>query len=225
MNFDDIRCLDLSLAEKLEAWAAQEISETPELAKIYPEFVDRLIAANSGSDAPQKGDSIADFVLPDSSGQLVASSTLLKNGPLVISFNRGPWCSFCKLEMISLSEIHSEIKMSGGEVVAITPETAASMNTFGRQYDITYPMLSDIDNGYALVSGLMISLSAPIREIYNKLGFNLPKTQGNCAWFVPIPATFIVGTDGKIFDRLVDPDFRHRMSPDSILETLKQIRN
>jgi peroxiredoxin len=38
---------------------------------------------------------------------------------------------------------------------------------------------------------------------------------------VPIPATFVVGKDGRILARYVDPDFRNRMDIEDIIAALK----
>jgi hypothetical protein len=37
---------------------------------------------------------------------------------------------------------------------------------------------------------------------------------------LPIPATVVLGTDGKIKARFVDPDFRRRMNIADILDAL-----
>ena len=50
---------------------------------------------------------------------------------------------------------------------------------------------------------------------------NLPKYQGNDAWMLPIPATFVVGTDGLVKARFVDPDYRKRMDIDEMLAALR----
>jgi peroxiredoxin len=39
---------------------------------------------------------------------------------------------------------------------------------------------------------------------------------------LPIPATFVLGRDGTILARFVDPDFRKRMEPADILKALRQ---
>jgi peroxiredoxin len=51
---------------------------------------------------------------------------------------------------------------------------------------------------------------------------DLPRFQGNNSWILPIPATFVVGTDGLIRARFVDPDFRKRMAVDDLLAALKK---
>ena len=50
---------------------------------------------------------------------------------------------------------------------------------------------------------------------------DLPEYQGNNSWMLPIPATFVVGQDGRIKARFVDPDYRKRMAIDDLLAALK----
>jgi peroxiredoxin len=48
------------------------------------------------------------------------------------------------------------------------------------------------------------------------------ESQGNDSWLLPVPATFIVGRDGIIKARHVDPDYRTRMEIDAVLEALRR---
>jgi len=52
-------------------------------------------------------------------------------------------------------------------------------------------------------------------------GWDLPTYQGNNAWMLPIPATFVVDTDGRVVARFVDPDYRRRMAIEDMLDALK----
>jgi peroxiredoxin len=38
---------------------------------------------------------------------------------------------------------------------------------------------------------------------------------------LPIPATLVVGKDGRVVARFVDPDFRHRMRMEDILAAVR----
>jgi hypothetical protein len=38
---------------------------------------------------------------------------------------------------------------------------------------------------------------------------------------LPIPATFVVGKDGRIKARFVDPDYRKRAAIDALIDALK----
>jgi peroxiredoxin len=44
---------------------------------------------------------------------------------------------------------------------------------------------------------------------------------GNDGWVLPIPATFVIGRDGLVKVRFVDPDFRKRMEIDDLIGALK----
>lgn len=52
-------------------------------------------------------------------------------------------------------------------------------------------------------------------------GVNLPEYQGNESWMIPIPATFVVDTDGLIKARHVDPDYRKRMAIEDMIAALQ----
>jgi hypothetical protein len=41
---------------------------------------------------------------------------------------------------------------------------------------------------------------------------------------LPIPATFVIGTDGQVRARFVDPDYRKRMSIEDLLDALRSAR-
>ena len=48
------------------------------------------------------GDKAPIFSLPNQEGNLVSSSELLSNGPLVVTFYRGVWCPYCNLDLGNL---------------------------------------------------------------------------------------------------------------------------
>jgi peroxiredoxin len=52
-------------------------------------------------------------------------------------------------------------------------------------------------------------------------GWDVTQSQGSDTWLLPIPATFVVGTDGKIAARFLDPDYRKRVAVEDLLAALK----
>ncbi len=170
--------------------------------------------------APKVGGLLPDFLLPDSEGKLHRLTDMVAGGPVVVSFNRGHWCAYCRLELLALAEVHSDIERHGGTVVSIMPERAGQTGQVKLDFALPFRILTDIDNGYALACGLMISLGTAVRDIYTSRGRNLAEFQGNDAWFVPIPATFVVGPDRRILGCYVNTDFTSRMAPSEILACL-----
>jgi peroxiredoxin len=55
-------------------------------------------------------------------------------------------------------------------------------------------------------------------------GVDMLAAQGNDAHMLPIPATFVVATNGRIVARHVDPDYRRRMEVDDLLNAAREAR-
>ena len=134
-------------------------------------------------------------------------------------FFRGHWCPYCRLNVRAVVQAMDRIRAVGGEVVAIMPETQAFAGKFKSEAAVPFPVLTDLDNGYALSLNLAIWLGAEIQQLLAHQ--DLASFHGNDGWVLPIPATFVVGRDGLVKARFVDPDFRHRMAIEDLLAALK----
>ena len=92
------------------------------------------------------------------------------------------------------------------------------------QRGVPFPVLSDIDGAYALELGLCFYIGDDLMRLFKRMGHQMPVFQGNESWFLPIPATFVLDGEGRIVDRMIDPDFRlNRMAVDRILAALTRI--
>ena len=219
--FEDICVMDAPLNERLAAYADKLRELNFPFAEAYDELVGRLLVGEIGSVAPKIGDVMPPFVLPSRGGQLVGLEELLRNCPVVVSFNRGHWCPFCKIELRTIAKYHAEIAAIGGQVVSILPDRQQFVDQLIRDTHNELTILSDIDNGYALSLGLVLWLGDRLKTLMKGHGHQLETYQGNDGWFVPLPATFVVGMDGRVVARHVDPEFRNRMQIDEILAALQ----
>jgi peroxiredoxin len=95
------------------------------------------------------------------------------------------------------------------------PELQQFTAQFRADAGAPFPVLTDLDNGYALSLNLAIWLDDEIRQLLSYQ--DLPRFHGNDGWILPIPATFVVGRDGVVKARFVDPDFRNRMAIDELI--------
>jgi hypothetical protein len=57
--------------------------------------------------------------------------------------------------------------------------------------------------------------------VVERRGHDLPTCQGNDAWMVLMPATFMVGTDGLVRARFIDPDYRRGVEVDDLLAAFR----
>jgi peroxiredoxin len=209
--------LDAPLDARLKLYLGESRQLLPDLEGTYDQLVKRI--AENGADAlvPAVGEVLPNFLMTDAQGHLVDLASFLTKGPLVISFNRGPWCDYCGLELHALARAYPEIVAAGGEVVSIVPETAKYAQTLQTARGLPFRVLTDLDLAYALSLGLVFWVGDKIKETYRQFGIDLERFQGNGGWLLPIPATLVVGQDGRVKARFVDPDFRHRMAIEDIL--------
>jgi peroxiredoxin len=213
-----------SLGARLAAYRDSTLRIRPDIAKAYDDLVDRLDLLDGGAIGPQVGERLPGFSLPDESGRLVSLAALLQSGPAVVSFNRGHWCPYCKLELRSLAGIHDEVRALGARLVSIMPDTATYTDDYARQNRLPFPILSDMDLGYSLSLGLVFWVGPEIQRLYSELGVELERYQGNGGHFLPMGAKFIVGQDGLVKARQVNIEFRERMEPQAVLAVLRDLQ-
>jgi len=219
------RDMDASLRERLDTFSNAARALRPAMQEAVDRLVVRLMATDLGAGAPQIGDPMPTFVLPDESGELVSLENLLRVGPVAITFHRGHWCPYCRINTRALSEAQHRIETEGAQMVAIMPERQQFAASFKSDAGLHYPVLTDIDNGYALSLNLAIWVGDELQDLMGASGRDLPRYQGNDAWFLPIPATFVLAGDGTIEARFLDPDYRKRMAVEDLLAALKNARN
>lgn len=213
-----------SLGARLAAYRASTLRLRPDIAKAYDDLVARLDMLDNGAVGPQVGERLPEFNLPKENGQLISLASLLRSGPVVVSLNRGHWCPYCKLELRSLAEVHDEIRRLGAQVVSIMPDTATFTGDYATQNRLPFPILSDMDLGYSLSLGLVFWVGDAIQRLYQSVGVDLERYQGNGAHFLPMGAKFVVGQDGLIKARQVNIEFRERMEPGAVLAALRELR-
>jgi len=222
--FAKCRDLDAPLNDRLAAYSSAVRQHIPAYADAVDQLVVRLAQSGAGAGAPQPGEPMPAFVLPDETGHLASLDTLLRDGPVAITFHRGHWCPWCRISGRALAKVHNEIADIGGRVAAIMPERQKFAAQFKSEAGSPFPVFTDIDNGYALSLNLAICIGPDLEQLLSSFGRVLPDYQGNDSWMLPIPATFVVGRDGRVAVRFVDPDFRRRMSVEELIAALAAAR-
>lgn len=222
-DYEVARELAGSLSAQLSHFTAALEKSSPVIAEAYQTLVVSLTRAGVGAAAPKSGDLLPPFTLTNENGRLVTSAELLPAGPLVISFNRGHWCPFCWLELSAFQDQYEEVKRLGAEIISITPDTAAYSKQLKARLGLGFPVLTDLDNAYAMELGLVMALPDEVKVLFHEIDLHLNLYQKNDAWFVPIPATFLVHRDGIIRDSYVNADFRQRMEPSILIEEISAL--
>lgn len=219
LAFQHCRDMEGNLSEQLRAYANAGREIFPAYGEAVDRLVERLSQNGGGENAPRPGEMMPPFMLPDDSGRLVTLPSLLARGPAAVMFFRGHWCPYCRLNVRAVIQAQPRIVAMGAQIVAIMPETQEYTEKFKADSEAPFPVLTDLDNGYALSLNLAIWLGAEIQRLLSYQ--DMAKFHGNDGWMLPIPAVFVVGRDGLVKARFVDPDFRKRMEIDDLLEALE----
>ncbi len=161
------------------------------------------------------------FSLPDQNGKAVSSAALLAKGPLVLSFIRGRWCPFCVGQMEAMNYISSAISAAGASVLAVSPQTGTQSYFMHDQHKLSFPLLVDTNNNLTRQFGLLYRVSEEQQALYRSTFVNLPFTNGDKSWELPIPATLVIDRDGTLLFAAANEDYMERPEPLDILSVLE----
>jgi len=215
--------LNAPLRDRLRIIADEVRRLNSSFAEAVDGFVGRLQVAEAGASAPRVGELMPDFLLPDQDGSLVSLEALAAEGPVVVAFLRGHWCPYCQTTAAALSEIADAAAAMRANIVAISPESRRYSQRLATDSGRRFPILTDVDNGYALTLNLAIWIDDDMARLIAGAGWDIPTYQTARSWVLPIPATFVVDRGGLVAARYVNADYRTRMEVDDILAALDSL--
>ncbi|MFA6173330.1 MAG: DUF547 domain-containing protein [Kiritimatiellales bacterium] len=182
-----------------------------------------LFLGNAYSENPAAvGSPVPPLVLHTASGDSFDLSAAVKKQPAVLIFYRGGWCPYCNMHLAQLQTIEPQLIKLGYQILAISPDRPAKLaESIGKNH-LSYTLLSDSSMEAAKAFGLAFEVDAATLEKYKGYGINLEEASGNPHHLLPVPAVFIVGTDGIIRFSHADPDYKVRLAPEEILRTARE---
>ncbi|NRD22857.1 AhpC/TSA family protein [Winogradskyella litoriviva] len=213
-----------TLKEQTDAKIASGRKAKPEFMQGVDDVIAKAKAFEDGKDALKIGDKAVDFVLPNPKGQQISLANLLKKGPVVVTFYRGSWCPYCNLQLRALQAKLSEIQALGASLVAISPEVPDDSLSENEISKMEFTVLSDQDAKVARQYGVAWEVPEFLMEHMRvDRGLELKAINNGNANVLPIPATFILDTDGIVKWNYVNIDYRTRSEPDEIIDVLKSM--
>lgn len=117
-----------------------------------------------------------------------------------------------------------QIEDHGASLIAISPQTLENARNTVDELGLTFPVLSDQGNRVAREFGIVFKLPEDLREIYKEMGIDLKEANGDESYELPMPATYVIGTDRIIRWSFVDPNHTHRAEPDDAISAVKELK-
>jgi peroxiredoxin len=195
---------------------------SPEQSRLLEQASRELALSGITEQVLKAGAQAPDFTLPNPVGTPVNLEKELKNGPVVVTFYRGMWCPYCSLQLRAYQKILPEIIRLGASLLAISPQSPDKSQATLLKNFLQYEVLSDLGNVVARQFGLVYQVPEWVRSLYLSFGADLPAFNGDSSWELPIPGTFVIGSDRRILVAYADSDPRNRLEPADILDALKK---
>ena len=95
----------------------------------------------------------------------------------------------------------------GASLIAISPQTPDNSLSTAEKKDLKFEVLSDAGNKVAKQFGLAFRLVDELQGTMAAMGIKLPEYNGDDAWELPIPGTYVIDTDGTIKLAYVDANY------------------
>lgn len=210
----------MSLKEQLAEYRAGWFKRVPAERQAVTERHIAELRDSLAKTALKTGDRTPPIVLANAKGDLVDIKSLLKHGPVIVTFYRGGWCPYCNLELKAFQKILPEIKAAGASLVAISPEKPDDTLSTVEKNALEFEVLSDIGQRVGRAFGLVYSFTDELQWAYREFGLDIPSKNGADEWALPIAATYVIRRDGIITYAHTDPDYRDRADPQDVLAAL-----
>lgn len=160
------------------------------------------------------------FTATDQNGEIVISKEILKSKQLILVFYRGQWCPLCNKHLAHLQDNIEKFKKAGARLIAISPEIPVSIDKTIKKTNAEYSIIHDTDSKIMKQYGVDFVLEKKLIEKYKEYGIDLTVSNGNNDQTLPVPATYVIGKDGKVKYVQYDPDYKNRSNAKEILKHL-----
>jgi peroxiredoxin len=155
------------------------------------------------------------FEAIDSNGRTYVFDPGKADKPLVVNFYRGGWCPYCSKQLMAYRDVEKRLIEMGYEVLFVSPDLPETSAAHLGDGDFEFTLLSDSDMAITRSFGLAFRLDDETFNRYvDEHGFDLEGDSGQTHHYLPVPATYLIGTDGVIKFMYANPNYKVRLDPE-----------
>jgi peroxiredoxin len=167
------------------------------------------------------GDKVPLFSGVDNNGKKLNVKSLLKeHSSVVLFFYRGQWCQYCNKELKNMQDSLAMLTAKGAVVIAVTPETDLAIATTISKTNATFSIIHDTQYKIMKMFGVNIVVDDATLSLMHKYRIDMDANNGNNDHVLPIPATYVIGKNGKITYIHFEQNYKNRASVSQILSAL-----
>lgn len=205
----------MSLSEVLKALAQKNCASisAPDMAVLLRATL-KLKLSGIVDKSIQSGETAPNFPLGFNQQNADSLYDLLESsGPAIVTFFRGTWCSYCQAQLNAFESILPDLESKNISFIAISPDGAGEIESEKNNY----VKIHDIDNAIAREYRLVYELEEDQQNLFERWKNNLAFLHDSDKWELPVPSTFLVGSDRRVKYRHMNVDFRQRLDPEEVV--------
>lgn len=110
-------------------------------------------------------------------------------------------------------------------MVAVSPQTLQQSRKAVSDFGVRFPLLADRGNRVARAYGLVYAFPDDLRDVYlDVLDTDLSEYNGDSSWTLPMPARYLIDTEGEVRWSSVSADYTMRPDPADTVEALDRLQ-
>ena len=114
-----------------------------------------------------------------------------------------------------------EFESAGASLIAISPQSVNQAYFMHDQHKLRFPLLVDEGNTVARQFRIVYRVPDYQEKLFSSVFINLPHINGEPSWELPLPATYVIGRDGKVQYAWINVDYTERAEPGEVLRFVR----
>lgn len=169
------------------------------------------------------GQQIPDVALQNAFNHDVDLNNIVSENISLIVFYRGGWCPYCNGQLSQLANIEDELKNRNVQIIGISTDKPEYIRESVTEQELGYMLLSDSSMEGAKQFGIAYKEDDQTVQSLKENGMDIVERSGYEHHLLPVPAIFLVDTDGMIHFQYTNPDYKVRASSEVILAAVNDL--
>jgi peroxiredoxin len=125
--------------------------------------------------------------------------------------------------LVQLREIESELNKAGVQVICISPDQPSKVRETIQKHSLKFLVLSDSQMTASQAFRIAYQVDDATLKALAGYGIDLEAASGEKHHQLPVPAVFLVASNGVIQFEYVNPDYSVRVHPEVLLAAARVI--